>query len=90
MNAEQIQTFLEKNVTSKNKYVKIQFQKRDSLYGFFVTEAKDFKEMSIKNFWRIVTQKNFDTYGRSKDLNLSRLFNGSEISKLSMLAEDFQ
>ena len=89
MNSEQIQTFLDKNVSRKNTYVKIQFQKRDSLYGLFVTDAKDFKELSAKNFWRIVTQKNFDHFNASKDLSLSRLFNGSEITKLSLLSEDF-
>ena len=87
MNSEQIQNFLDKNVDNRNKYVKIQFQKRDSLHGLFLTEARDFKEMSAKNFWRIVTQKNLDDYSVSKDLSLSRLFNGSEITRLSVSNE---
>lgn len=89
MNAEQIQNFLSKKVSDQNQYVKIQFQKRDALYGLFLTGEKDYKDLSAKNFWRIVTQRNFDEYNKSKDINLSRIFNGSEITRLSLLAEEF-
>ena len=89
MNSEQIQNFLDKNVVNQKKYVKIQFQKRNSLHGLFLTDARDFKELGAKNFWRIVTQKNLDHFTRSKDLSLSRLFNGSEITRLS-LSDEFR
>ena len=89
MNAEQIQNFLSKKTTANDKYVKIHFQKRDALYGLFLTEESDFKELSKKNFWRIVTKKHFDEYNRSKDANLSRIFNGSEITRLSPLNDEF-
>ena len=89
MNSEQIQNFLSKNISEKSQYVKISFQKRESLYGLFLTGEKDFKDLSVKNFWRIVTQKNFDNYSKSKDVNLSRIFNGSEITRLSLLASEF-
>jgi len=45
--------------------------------------------LSAKNFWRIVTSKNFDAYNKSKDVNLARLFNGTEFSKLSLLSDEF-
>ena len=89
MNSEQIQSFLSKNISEKTPYVKISFQKREALYGLFLTGEKDFKDLSVKNFWRIVTQKNFDNYSKSKDVNLSRIFNGSEITRLSLLASEF-
>lgn len=89
MNAEQIQSFLNKNVTDKNRYVKISFQKREAIYGIFLVNEKDYKDLSTKNFWRIVTQKHFDTYNKAKDVNLSRIFNGSEMTKLSLLSEEF-
>lgn len=88
MNSEQIKGFLDKNISAKSRYVKIFFQKRESVYGFFLTEEKDYKELSAKNFWRIVTQKNFDQYSKSKDASLSRIFNGSEISRLSMMKDE--
>ena len=89
MNSEQIQSFLSKNISEKNQYVKISFQKREALYGLFLTSEKDFKDLSLKNFWRIVTQKNFDKYSKSKDVSLSRIFNGSEITRLSLLTSEF-
>ena len=88
MNSEQIQSFLSKHISTKDKYVKISFQKRETVFGLFLTEEKDYKELSSKNFWRIVTQKNFEQYGKSKDLSLSRIFNGSEISRLSLMKDE--
>ena len=89
MNSEQIQNFLKNKLTKQNKFVKINFLKREALYGLFLTDEKDYKELSSKNFWRIVTKKNFDAYSKSKDPNLSRLFNGSEITRLSPLEDEF-
>jgi len=88
MNPEQIKTFVESKITQKNKYVKIEFSKRDPIYGIFIKE-NDYKDLSAKNFWRIVTSKNFDAYNKSKDTNLARIFNGSEFSKLSLLSDEF-
>ncbi|HYF30980.1 MAG TPA: short-chain dehydrogenase [Chitinophagaceae bacterium] len=89
MNAEQIQQFLATKVTGKDKYVKIDFKTRHSVYGLFITEGRDYKDLSSKNFWRIVTRKHFDEYNKSKSLDLTRIFNGSEFTKLSLLAEAF-
>lgn len=88
MNAEQIKKFIESKVTPKNKYVKIEFPKREPIYGLFITDG-DYNELSAKNFWRIVSSKHFDAYNKSKDLNLARLFNGSEFSRLSLLNDEF-
>jgi hypothetical protein len=88
MNPDQIKKFIETKVTLKNKYVKIEFGKREPIYGIFITEA-DYHDLSAKNFWRIVTSKNFDAYNKSKDINLARLFNGSEFSKISLLSDEF-
>ena len=88
MNSEQIKKFVETKVTRGDKYVKIEFSKRDPVYGIFVTDA-DYQDLSAKNFWRIVTSKNFDAYNKSKDVNLARIFNGSEFSKLSLLSDEF-
>ena len=90
MNSEQIQSFLSKKISAQNKYVKISFQKREALYGLFLTEEKDYKDLSSKNFWRIVTQKNFDEYSKSKNPSLARIFNGSEMTRLSALTEEFE
>jgi len=88
MNPEEIRKFIETKITVKEKYVKIEFSKRDPIYGIFLT-GEDYKDLSSKNFWRIVTSKNFDAFNKSKDTNLARLFNGAEFSKLSLLSDEF-
>ena len=88
MNTEEIKKFIETKVTGKDKYVKIEFIKREPVYGLFIT-GEDYKDLSAKNFWRIVTSKNFDAYSKSKDVNLARLFSGFEFSKLSLLSDEF-
>jgi hypothetical protein len=89
MNIEQIQSFLSTKTKGKEKYVKIDFKKRDSIYGLFITDNKDYKDLSSKNFWRIVTSKHFDAYKKSSSLDLARIFNGSEFTKLSLLTDEF-
>lgn len=89
MNSEQIQIFLRKTASEKSQYVKISFQKREPIYGLFLTNEKDYQDLSTKNFWRIVSRKNFDQYKKSGDVNLSRIFSGSEMTRLSLLAEEF-
>jgi isocitrate dehydrogenase len=88
MNPEQIKKFIDSKISLKNKYVKIEFSKREPIYGLFITDG-DYKDLSAKNFWRIVTKKNLDAYDKSKDVNLARVFNGAEFSKLSLLSDEF-
>lgn len=88
MNPEQIKKFIESKATQKNKYVKIEFGKRDPIYGIFLT-GDDYPELSTKNFWRIVTSKNFDAYSKNKDTSLAKIFSGAAFSKLSLLADEF-
>jgi hypothetical protein len=54
----------------------------------FITDT-DYQDLSAKNFWRILTSKNFDAYNKNKDVNLARIFNGSEFSRLSLLSDEF-
>ena len=88
MNTEEIQSFLEEKLPSPDAYVKIDFKKRDSVYGLFIRD-KDFNELKGKNFWRIVTRHNFESYKKSKDSNLARIFNGAEFSRLTSYQESF-
>lgn len=88
MNSQQIKKFVETKVTQKDKYVKIEFSKRDPVYGIFIKDA-DYQDLSAKNFWRVVTSKHFDNYNKSRDVNLAKIFNGSEFSKLSLLSDEF-
>jgi len=80
MTNEEIQTFLTRHPSDTP--MKISFKKRDAIQGLFIRE-RDFSDLSSKNFWRIVTRTNLEAYRKSKDLNLSRIFHGSDFQKLS-------
>ena len=88
MNSEEIEKFLDNKTANGDKYVKIDFKKRDTIYGLFVKD-KDYGDLKSKNFWRIVTRTHFDEYNKSKNLNLAKIFNGAEFSRLSLLSEGF-
>lgn len=82
MTNEQIEKFLGTDFDSSNQSVKIFFKTRNTMEGVFI-KSKDYAELKSKNFWRIVTGANIEPYSKSKDLSLSRMFNGSEFTKLS-------
>ncbi len=88
MNNEEIQKFIETKAAPVNSYVKIDFKKRETIYGLFLMDA-DYNDLKAKNFWRIVTRKHFDEYTKSKNPTLARIFNGAEFSKLSLLTDGF-
>ena len=58
------------------------FLKARTIEGIFI-KAPDFGELKKKNFWRIVSVNKMQEYQQSKDINLSRIFNGQEFVKLS-------
>ena len=89
MNSEDIEKFLDKNAMLDNECVQIKFRQRDTIYGLFVKDS-DYAYLKSKNFWRIVPQAKFDAYKTSKDINLARIFNGSEFSKLTTYRESFE
>ncbi|MBD0277391.1 MAG: short-chain dehydrogenase [Bacteroidota bacterium] len=88
MNSIEIENFLSKTEASKETYVKIDFPKRNSLYGLFVKHT-DYQYLKSKNFWRIVTRQHFDQWKQKKDMSLSRIFNGAEFSRLTLYKDSF-
>jgi hypothetical protein len=90
MNSEEIQKFLDTKTSVENNYVRINFKKRDSIYGLFVKDHADYGELRSKNFWRIVPRSQFDAYKVSKDVNLAKIFNGSEFSSLTLYKDSFE
>ena len=75
---------IEKFVESKEmvgKPVNIFFKQRNSLAGLFI-QGNDYQEMKVKNFWRIVTEPKIAEWNKTKDINLTRLFSGSDFSRL--------
>lgn len=81
MTNEQIDNFLKKNEYDRNP-VKVSFKTRNSFTGIFVKTA-DYEDLKGKNFWRIIGEANVKKYMSSKDATLARIFNGTEITKLT-------
>jgi len=88
MNIEDIEKFFAKKATVEGEYVKITFKQREAMYGLFIKDA-DYTYLKAKNFWRIVPQSQLDAYKSSKNINLARIFNGAEFSRLTPYQESF-
>ena len=81
MTIEEIETFINSQAFTVKDHVKIDFKKRETIYGLFV-KGYDYNHLKSKNFWRIVTKPNFKQWQKSGDLNLAKIFSGSEITRL--------
>jgi hypothetical protein len=82
MTSEQIEHFLGHNPDNSNRSTKFFFKTRQTFEGIFI-KAPDYLELKKKNFWRIVTSTKLEDYRQSKDISLSRIFNGSEFTRLT-------
>ncbi len=81
MTSDLIQQFIE---TEKriDQPVNIHFKTRNTITGLFI-RGGDYNEMKGKNFWRIVPLARVEQWKHTKDVNLSRMFNGTEFTRLS-------
>jgi hypothetical protein len=84
MTVEQIETFLEKETIPQGKIIRFELKKRDPVRGLIV-QGRDYNDLKAKNFWRIVTQKNLSAYQKTHDINLAKIFAGSDFAKLSLV-----
>lgn len=64
--------------------VKIDFKTRSSINGLFI-DTTDADELNAKNFWRIVNETKLAEFDLASDNSLARIFNGAEITKLSLI-----
>ena len=80
MTYEQIQNLLDRS-GSVEWVFEIRFKTRSPIKGLFIKTA-DYIELSRKNLWRIVHEKNIDEYKKSPNINLARIFNGTEFTRL--------
>lgn len=81
MTNEAIIKFIETKNKS-DKALNIHFKTRSTLTGLFI-KGNDYDELRSKNFWRIVTNGNIEQWNKTKDMNLARIFNGMEFTRLS-------
>ncbi len=85
MTNEQVAKFLEAGHLAKDN-VKIDFKGRQSIVGLFI-KLTDYDELKKKNFWRVVSESHIAKWKESHDNNLARIFNGSEITRLTKAVE---
>jgi len=81
MTAEMIEKFVE-NKNRENMAVNIHFKERSTVQGLFVRGA-DYNELKYKNLWRIVSNAKIEEWKRTKNIDLSRIFNGLSFTRLS-------
>lgn len=85
MTVEQIENFLKKETIPQGKIIRFELKKRNPVRGLIV-EGRDYNDLKVKNFWRIVTQSRLADYQKSNDINLARIFSGSDFAKLSLVS----
>jgi hypothetical protein len=84
MTTDQIAQFINLKTTSATlKMVDIRFKKRQAIRGIFV-HMNDFEDLKSKNLWRIITEAHIEDWKKTKNLGLSRIYNGSDFTKLQV------
>lgn len=83
MSNDEIQNFFDKLKLKEDNEIKIMFKKRNTIHGIFVM-GKDYADLKSKNFWRIVSSPQIEAFKKSGDMNLARIFSGSEFQKLAL------
>ncbi len=84
MTVEQIENFLAKETIPQGKIIRFELKKRNPVRGLIV-KGRDYNDLKTKNFWRIVTQTRLADYQKTQDINLARIFSGSDFAKLSLV-----
>jgi len=78
MTQEQITAAFRKNSSAESLF-EIRFKTRSPIKGLFIKTA-DYHELSRKNLWRIVSEKNIEEFKNTRDETLARIFNGVEFT----------
>ena len=81
MTTEIIAQFIE-NKNRKNAAVNIHFKERPTVKGMFIRSA-DYDELKYKNLWRIISHGKIEEWNRTKNMDLSRIFNGLSFTRLT-------
>lgn len=76
-----ITQFIE-NKNRKNNAVNVHFKERSTVKGLFI-RSTDYDELRYKNLWRIVTHAKIEEWNRTKNIDLSRIFNGISFTRLT-------
>ena len=80
MTYEQIEQIIQEKQAAGTLF-EINFKVRSAVKGCFL-RSPDYQELSRKNLWRIVSETHIAEFNTTKNENLSRIFNGSEFTRL--------
>lgn len=83
MKYEEIEKVLLKQ-DNANPVVQIRFKTRNPIKGIFL-KTSDYKELSRKNLWRIVSETHIDEFRKTGNDGLGKIFNGTEFTRLEVL-----
>ena len=81
MTQEQIEKFIELRKLKETE-INIHFKDRQPVTGVFIQE-NDYSELKEKNLWCIVNSLKLKEWKQSRDMNLSRIFNGISFTRLT-------
>ncbi len=81
MTPELIEKFVE-NKDRKNAIINVHFKDRNMVSGIFI-RGLDYDELKQKNFWRIVSKTQANSWEETRDNNLARIYSGASFTRLS-------
>lgn len=81
MTVDMIEKFVEADGRDETA-INIHFKQRSTVTGLFV-KTPDYKDLKSKNFWRIVSKADFEQWKKTRNMNLVKIFNGTEFTKLA-------
>ncbi len=81
MTTDMIEKFIDTK-SRKQSAVNIHFKERNTVKGLFIRSV-DYDELKYKNLWRIVHHEKIEEWNRTKNMDLSRIFNGLSFTRLT-------
>ncbi|HVZ57190.1 MAG TPA: hypothetical protein VG870_11070 [Chitinophagaceae bacterium] len=82
MTYEQIEDIIKRKYSSGSVF-EIRFKARNPIKGLFIVAA-DYRELSRKNLWRIVSEGYINEYRITQNESLARIFNGTDFTRLEV------
>lgn len=81
MTTEMIEKYID-NKSRKQAAVNIHFKERSTVKGLFI-RSSDYNELKYKNLWRVVHHEKIEEWNKTKNMDLSRIFNGLSFIRLT-------
>ena len=84
MNADPIAKFCETQKVPSGSCLKIDFKKRNSILGYFI-QTDDYEYLKTKNLWRFVILVNIAAWRKTSNIEMAKIFNGSDFTRITMV-----